>query len=43
MQELFEIQIINNEDNTISINFDMEEGNKYFFGEISYLGNLSIY
>ena len=34
--------ILNNEDNTISINFDMEEGNKYFFGEISYLGN-SVY
>jgi len=31
-----------NEDNTISINFDMEEGNQYYFGDISYLGN-SIY
>ncbi len=31
-----------NEDNTISINFDMEEGNQYFFGDISYLGN-SVY
>ena len=34
--------LVNNEDNTISIHFDMEEGNKYFFGEISYLGN-SVY
>ena len=31
-----------NEDNTISINFDMEEGNQYYFGDISFLGN-SIY
>ena len=31
-----------NEDNTISINFDMEEGNQYYFGGISFLGN-SIY
>ena len=31
-----------NEDNTISINFDMEEGNQYYFGDISYLGN-SVY
>ena len=34
--------LVTNEDNTISINFDMEEGNQYYFGDISYLGN-SIY
>ena len=31
-----------NEDNTLTINFDMEEGNRYYFGDISYLGN-SVY
>ncbi|MEK9516519.1 MAG: POTRA domain-containing protein, partial [Flavobacteriaceae bacterium] len=31
-----------NEDNTISINFDIEEGNQYYFGDISFLGN-SVY
>lgn len=34
--------LVNNEDNTISIHFDMEEGNQYYFGDISYLGN-SVY
>ena len=34
--------LIFNDDNTISIHFDMEEGNRYYFGDISYLGN-SIY
>ncbi len=34
--------LVTNEDNTISINFDMEEGSQYYFGDISYLGN-SIY
>jgi len=34
--------LVTNEDNTISISFDMEEGNQYYFGDISYLGN-SIY
>tara|TARA_B100001059_G_scaffold44533_1_gene36894 strand:+ start:14988 stop:17477 length:2490 start_codon:yes stop_codon:yes gene_type:complete len=31
-----------NEDNTISIKFDLEEGNQYYFGDISFLGN-SVY
>ena len=34
--------LINNEDNSITINFDLEEGNQYYFGDISYLGN-SVY
>ena len=34
--------ILINEDNTISINFELEEGNQYYFGDISYLGN-SVY
>ncbi len=34
--------LVNNDDNTISINFDLEEGNRYYFGDISYLGN-SVY
>ena len=33
---------VNNEDNSITINFDLEEGNQYYFGDISYLGN-SVY
>ena len=33
--------VINN-DNSITINFNMEEGNQYYFGDISYLGN-SVY
>ena len=34
--------MVMNEDNTLTINFDMEEGNRYYFGDISYLGN-SVY
>ena len=34
--------LVNNEDNSITINFDLEEGNQYYFGDISYLGN-SVY
>ncbi len=34
--------LVNNEDNSITINFDIEEGNQYYFGDISYLGN-SVY
>ena len=34
--------LILNEDNTLSINFDVDEGNRYYFGDISFLGN-SIY
>ena len=34
--------LVNNEDNSININFDLEEGNQYYFGDISYLGN-SVY
>ena len=34
--------LVSNDDNSISINFDMEEGNRYFFGDISFLGN-SVY
>ena len=34
--------LVSNDDNTISINFDLEEGNRYYFGDISYLGN-SVY
>ena len=34
--------LVNNEDNSININFDVEEGNQYYFGDISYLGN-SVY
>ena len=34
--------LVNNEDNSITINFDVEEGNQYYFGDISYLGN-SVY
>ena len=33
--------VINN-DNSITINFNMEEGDQYYFGDISYLGN-SVY
>jgi outer membrane protein insertion porin family len=31
--------IIKNKDNTLSINIDIEEGNRYYFGDIKYLGN----
>jgi outer membrane protein insertion porin family len=31
-----------NDDNTLSINFKVEEGNRYYFGDINFLGN-SIY
>lgn len=31
--------IIKNDDNTISINIDVEEGDQYTFGKISFLGN----
>ena len=34
--------LVKNEDNSITINFDVEEGNQYYFGDISYLGN-SVY
>ncbi len=34
--------LLANEDNTITINFDVEEGNQYYFGDISFLGN-SVY
>ena len=34
--------LILNEDNTLSINFDIDEGNRYYFGDISFLGN-SVY
>lgn len=34
--------ILINDNNSISINFEMEEGNRYYFGDISYLGN-SVY
>ncbi len=34
--------LLMNEDNTLSIYFDMEEGNRYYFGDIAYLGS-SIY
>lgn len=31
--------LVLNEDNTLSINFDIDEGNRYYFGDISFLGN----
>ena len=31
-----------NDDNTLSINFKVEEGNRYYFGDINFLGN-SVY
>ncbi len=31
-----------NDDNTLSIDFDVEEGNRYYFGDINFLGN-SVY
>ena len=31
--------VVLNEDNTLSINFDIEEGSRYYFGDISFLGN----
>ena len=34
--------LVFNNDNSITINFNMEEGNQYYFGDISYLGN-SVY
>jgi len=34
--------LVTNDDNSITINFNMEEGNQYYFGDISYLGN-SVY
>ena len=34
--------LILNQDNTLSINFDIDEGNRYYFGDISFLGN-SVY
>ncbi|MEE3034728.1 MAG: outer membrane protein assembly factor BamA [Bacteroidota bacterium] len=34
--------IILNKDNSLSINFDIDEGRRYFFGDINFLGN-SVY
>ena len=34
--------ILINKDNTLSINLDIDEGNRYFFGNINFLGN-SVY
>jgi len=34
--------VINNKDNSLTINIDVEEGNRYYFGDIKFLGN-SIY
>ena len=31
--------LITNDDNTISLNINVEEGNRYYFGNINYLGN----
>ena len=31
--------IIKNEDNTLTININIEEGNRYYFGDIKYIGN----
>ena len=31
--------LIRNKDNSLTIKFDVEEGNRYFFGKIDYLGN----
>lgn len=31
--------LVNNGDNTISLNINVEEGNKYTFGDISFIGN----
>lgn len=31
--------IITNEDSSLSINLNLEEGNRYYFGDIKYLGN----
>tara|TARA_B110000977_G_scaffold119238_1_gene153712 strand:+ start:1980 stop:4469 length:2490 start_codon:yes stop_codon:yes gene_type:complete len=31
--------LVLNEDNTLSISFDIDEGNRYYFGDISFLGN----
>ena len=31
--------VIVNEDNTLSINIDLEEGRRYYFGNIDYIGN----
>ncbi len=32
-------EVINNGDNTITINIDLEEGRKYVFGDIKFIGN----
>lgn len=32
-------EVINNGDNTITINIDLEEGRKYIFGDIAFIGN----
>ena len=31
--------LVLNEDNTLNISFDIDEGNRYYFGDISFLGN----
>ena len=31
--------VIINEDNTLTINFEVEEGNRYYFGNIDFIGN----
>ncbi|MFL2611359.1 MAG: outer membrane protein assembly factor [Flavobacteriaceae bacterium] len=31
--------LINNKDNTLTINFEVEEGNRYYFGDIDFIGN----
>ena len=31
--------VIIHEDNTLTLEFDVEEGNRYFFGNIDFLGN----
>ena len=33
--------VVKNDNGTIDINIELEEGNKYYFGEISFLGNKS--
>ena len=34
--------VVINKDNTLSINLDVDEGNRYYFGDINFLGN-SVY
>ena len=31
--------VIINKDNTLTINFEVEEGNRYYFGNIDFIGN----